>query len=180
MDLKERYFTYFSKFFENVKEEYRKSIGFKETDDLSSGELAFRDAISSLPCPVSVVRLIIDVKKYKEAENKIYHLIGYDFSKSGESSIIYYDEINLDEIEKYIELLKDFDLDQQRIKGLKSFKLLGYGDLECWYWIWIIPYDILEKPKEYVRDFIHSFLDTFGHKIIKKLREELIIISNMG
>ncbi|MCJ7570302.1 MAG: hypothetical protein MUO82_00270 [Candidatus Thermoplasmatota archaeon] len=99
MDLEEKYFTYFSEFFENVKEECRKSIGFKKTNELSSGELAFRDAISSLPCPVSVVRLITDVKKYKEAKNNVYHLIAYEFSNFGESSIRYYGEIDLDEIE---------------------------------------------------------------------------------
>lgn len=105
------YTTYFSGFFENVKKELRKSIGFKEADELSSAELAFRNAINSLPCPVSIVRLIIDVKKYIEAKNNVYHLIAYDFSNFGESKINYYGEFNLDEIEKNIELLKDFDLD---------------------------------------------------------------------
>ncbi len=180
MLLKEKYSTYFSEFFKNVKEEHRKSIGFKENDDLSSEELAFKDAISSLPCPVSVVRLIIDVNKYKEAKNNVYHLIGYDFSNFGESSIKFYDEVNLDEIEKYIELLKDFDLDQHRIKELKSFKLEGYGDFECWYWIWIIPYDILEKPEEYVRDFIHSFRLTFGHKTLQKFERRIDYNSKYG
>ncbi len=76
MDLEKEYSTYFSEFFENVKkEEYRKSIGFKEGDELSSGELALRDAIISLPCPVSVTRLKIDIKRYKNAKNEVYHLI---------------------------------------------------------------------------------------------------------
>lgn len=180
MDLEEEYSTYFSEFFENVKKEYRKSTGFKEADELSSVELAFRDAISSLPCPVSVVRLIIDVKKYKEAKNNVYHLIAYEFSNFGESSIKYYGEINIDEIEKYRELLKDFNLDQQKIKELKSFKLAGYGDPECWYWAWIIPYDILEKPEEYTRDFMHSFSITFGHKILQKFERRIDYNSKYG
>ncbi len=180
MDLEEKYSIYFSEFFEKVKEEHKKSIGFKEADELSSGELAFRDAISSLPCPVSVVRLIIDLKKYKEAINNVYHLIAYEFSNLGESSIRYYGEINLDEVEKYIELLKEFTLDQQRVKELKSFKLVGYGDPECWYWVWIIPYDILEKPEEYARDFTQSFWFTFGHKILQKFERRIDYNSKYG
>jgi len=180
MDLEEKYSGYFSEFFGNVKEGYRKSIGYKEADELSSGELAFRDAISSLPCPVSVVRLIIDLNKYKEAKNNVYHLIAYDFSNFGESSIRYYGEINLDEVEKYIELLRDFDLDQHRIKELKGFKLVGYGDPECWYWIWIIPYDILEKPEEYARDFMHSFWITFQHKILQTFERRIDYNSKYG
>jgi|GEM_PF-5561285 len=42
MDLEKEYSTYSSEFFENVKEEYMKSIGFKEADELFSRELAFR------------------------------------------------------------------------------------------------------------------------------------------
>ncbi len=180
MDLEEEYFSYFSEFFESVKEEYRKSIGFKEADELSYGELAFRDAISSLPCPASVARLIIDLKRYKEAKNYVYHLIAYEFSNFGESSIRYYGEIDLDEIEKNIELMREFDLDKQRIKELKSFKLLGYGDPNQWYWVWIIPYDILENPEEYARDFIQSFWITFQHKILQKFERKIDYNSKYG
>jgi hypothetical protein len=172
MDLEKECSTYFSEFFENVKEEYMESIGFKEADELSSGELAFRDAITSLPCPVKVVRLQIDTKKYKDAKNDVYHLIAYDFSNFGESSVRYYGEIDLDEIEKYVGLLKDFNLDEQKIEELRGFKLIGYGDPNCWYWVWIIPYDVLESPKEYVRDFINSFWWTFGDKILQKFERK--------
>ncbi len=180
MDLEEEYSRYFTEFFENVKEEYRKSIGYKEANELSSGDLAFRDAISSLPCPVSVVRLIVDLKKYKEAENNVYHLIAYEFSDFGESSTRYYGEIDLDEVENYIELPTEFDLDQERIKELKSFKLLGYGDPESWYWIWIIPYDILEKPEQYARDFMRSFWITFQRKILQKFERRIDYNSKYG
>ena len=64
MDFESEYTSYFSEFFENAKEKFRTSIGFKEADELSSGELAFRDAINSLPCPICVIRLKIDLKKY--------------------------------------------------------------------------------------------------------------------
>ena len=183
MDLEKEYSTYFSEFFENVKEEYMKSIGFKEADELSSGELAFRDAITSLPCPVKVVKLKIDIKKYKDAENDVYHLITYDFSNFGESSVRYYGEIDLDEIEKYVGLLKDFNLDEQKIEELRGFKLIGYGDPNCWYWVWIIPYDILESPKEYVRDFIYSinsFWMIFGDKILQKFERKIDYNSKYG
>jgi hypothetical protein len=95
MDLEREYTTYFSEFFENAKEKFRTSTGLKEADELSSGELAFRDAISSLPCPVSVIRLKINLKKYNKAKNDVYNLITYDFSNFGESSVKYYGELDL-------------------------------------------------------------------------------------
>jgi len=167
MGLEGEYTTYFNEFFENVKKEFEKSIGHKEADELSSGELALRDAINALPCPVRVVRITIDVKKYTEAKNNVYHLIRYDFSNFGESSIKYYGGMDLDEIEKYRKLMKDFDLNQHEIKDLRSFKLRGYGDYEFWYWVLVIPYDILEKPEVHTRDFMRLFWTTFGRKLLK-------------
>lgn len=180
MDLEKEYFTYFSDFFEKVKEQFRKSIGLKEADELSSGELAFRDAISSFPCPVSVIRLKINTKKHEKAGNNVYHLIAYDFSDFGESSVKYYGEIELDEIQKYTDLLTDFALDDKKIKELKSFKLAGYGDPARWYWVWIIPYDILENPDEYAIEFIHSFWMTFGNEILRKFERKIDYNSKYG
>lgn len=173
MGLKREYTTYFSEFFENVKKEFEKTIGQQEDDGLSSGELAFRDAISSLPCPVRVARLTIDVNKHKGAKNNVYHLIRYDFSNFGESSVMYYGETGLDEIEKYKELLKDFDLGQHEIKEFRSFKLRGYGDPELWYWVSVIPYDILEKREEYTKDFMQLFWTTLGRQILKKFEKRI-------
>ena len=58
--------------------------------------------------------------------------------------------------------------------------MAGYGDPECWFWIWIIPYDILEKPEEYTRDFMHSFWITFGHKILQKFERRIDYNSKYG
>jgi len=184
MDLEREYFTYFSEFFENVKEQFRKSVGLKEVDELSSGELAFRDAISSLPCPVSIIRLKIDITKHEKAKNNVYHLIRYDFSNFGESSIKYYGEIDLDEIEKDVELLKDFNIDKQKIEWLRDFKTPVYGDLNPWYGVWIIPYDILENAEEYARDFLYhpvnSFLMIFENKILQKFERKIDYNSKYG
>jgi len=173
MVLKREYTTYFGEFFEKLKKEFVKGIGNKEADEFSSEELAFRDVISALPCPVSVVRITIDAKKYTEAKNNVYHLIKYDFSNFGESSIKYYGGIDLDEIEKYRKLMKDFNLNQNEIKELKSFKLRGYGDTEFWYWVFAIPYDILEKREEYITDFIKLFWITFGYKLLEKFEKRI-------
>ena len=180
MSLEREYSTYFSEFFENVKEEFKKSTGFKEADELSSGQLALRDAINSLPCSVNIIRLKIDTKKYEEAKNEAYHLIAYDFSDFGEFSVRYYGEVDLDEIEKYNDLLKDFSLDEQNIKELRSFKLIGYGDIDHWRWIQIIPYDILENPKDYIRDFTSSFWMTFRDKILQKFERKTDYNSKYG
>lgn len=173
MVLKREYTTYFGEFFEKLKKEFVKGIGNKEADEFSSEELAFRDVISALPCPVSVVRITIDAKKYTEAKNNVYHLIKYDFSNFGESSIKYYGGIDLDEIEKYRKLMKDFNLNHNEIKELKSFKLRGYGDTEFWYWVFVIPYDILEKREEYITDFIKLFWITFGYQLLEKFEKRI-------
>lgn len=173
MSLEKDYTNYFGEFFENLKKEFEKSIGHKEADGLSSGELAFRDAISSLPCPVNVVRITIDIKKYQEAKNNVYHLVRYDFSDFGVPSVNYYGEIALDEIEKHKELLDCFDLDRHGINELKRFKLVGYGDPEHWYWVWARPYDILEEPEMHARDFMRFFGTTFGYKILEKFEKRI-------
>lgn len=180
MDLEKTYSNFFSEFFENVKEEFKKSTGFKKADELSSGQLALRDAINSLPCPVSIIRLKIDTKRYEEAKNEVYHLIAHDFSGFGESSVRYYGEVDLDEIEKRNNSLRDFGLDEQRIEGLKSFKLIGYGDIDHWHWVWIVPYDILEKPEAHAKDFIRSFWETFWHKILQKFERKIDYNSKYG
>jgi len=180
MDLQKEYTAYFGEFFENIKEQFRKSTGFEETAELSSKELAFRDAIGALPCPVSVVRLRIDLNGHKEAKNSIWHLVRYDFSDFGVPSVNYYGEIDLDEIEKHKELLERFDLGQHGINELKRFKLVGYGDIECWCWVWVRPYDILEEPKEHFRDFMRSFSTTFGYKILEEFEKRIDYNSKYG
>lgn len=177
-NLEREYAIYFSEFFKTVKEEYLKSIGFKEADELPSGELALRDAICSLPCPVSIVRLKINIKMYKNAKNEVYHLIKYDLSNFGDSSVQYYGEINLDEIEEYTELLEDFNLDQQKIEAIKSFNVQSYGD--DWYWVWIISYDILEKPEEHAKEFIYWFWTTSENNILQKFEKKTDYNSKYG
>ncbi|MCK4431531.1 MAG: hypothetical protein KAW19_09550 [Candidatus Aminicenantes bacterium] len=173
MSLEKDYTNYFGEFFENFKKEFVKGIGNKKADEFSSGELAFRDAISSLPCPVNVVRITIDVKKYQEAKNNVCHLVRYDFSDFGVPSVNYYGEIALDEIEKHKELLDCFDLDRHGINELKRFKLVGYGDPEHWFWVWARPYDILEEPEMHARDFMRFFGTTFGYKILEKFEKRI-------
>jgi len=173
MGLKRKYTTYFVEFFENLKKEFVKGIGNKEDDEFSSVELAFRDVISALPCPVSVVRITIDVKKYTESKNNVYHLIKYDFSNFGEFSIKYYGVTDLDEIEKHKKLMEDFKLNQNEIKELKSFKLRGYGDPEFWYWVLVIRCDILEKREECTKDFMKLFWTTFGHQLLEKFEKRI-------
>lgn len=180
MDLEREYAVYFSEFFDTVKEEFARSTGFKKDDELSSAESAFRDALSTSPWPVKVARLRIDSKKHERAKSRVYHMIAYDFSGFRESSVKYYGRIDLDEIENHKDILDGFSLDMRGIEGLKGFKLNGYGDPDCWYWVWVVPYDILEKRKEYAADFMHSFWMNFGHKILEKFERKTDYNSKYG
>ena len=66
------------------------------------------------------------------------------------------------------------------IKELRSFKLNGYGDLERWFWVWVLPYDILEKRNEYIADFICWFSLTFGSKIWERFERKIDYNSKYG
>ena len=177
-DFQEVYSEYFIEFFEAVKEEFRKTISYRKADELSSGELAFREAINLLPCPVKVVRIKIDLKKYKKAENSIYHLIGYDFSSFRNPIVEFYGEIDLDKIEKYSKLLKEHFCFSEKIeKDLKNFVLSGYGDLDRWQWFQVIPYDIINKRKDYIHDFLFLLQTTLMDKILDKFEKRVNYVS---
>ncbi len=172
------YSEYFIEFFEDVKEEFRRATGYRETEELSSGELAFKAAVNSLPCPVKVLRVKVDLKKYEKAEDSIYHLIGYDFSSFGNPKVEFYGEINLDRIGKYSALLKEhFDLYGEREKDLKNFVLRGYGDYDHWQWFQVIPYDIINKRKDYIHDFLFLLQTTFMDKILDKFEKKVNYVS---
>ncbi|MCL4469117.1 MAG: hypothetical protein M1591_09315 [Deltaproteobacteria bacterium] len=174
MNLEKEYINYFSDFYDCVKKEFNELNASKEAEGLSSSELAFKDAINSLlPCPVVVVRIKIDVEKYKERKDSVYHLIAYDFANFGDSSIKYYGEFDLDEIEMHGDLLKDLRLNKEYVEELKSFKLLSYGDPDQWYYVWIVPYDILKDRERYISEFRTSFLTSFSDKILQEYEKRI-------
>ena len=180
-NFQEVYSEYFAKFFEAIKEELRKAIGYREAEELSSGELAFKTAINSLPCPLKVLRIKIDLNKYKKAGNSTYHLIGYDFSNLGTLTAEFHGEINLDQIGEYRELLKEhFDLYEEREKDLKNFVLRGYGDYDRWQWFQVIPYDIINKRKDYIQDFLLLLQTTFMDKILDRFEKRVDYVSKYG
>jgi len=175
------YYQYFSEFFKDVKKEFRESIGFREEEYLSSGELALRDAINSLPCPVRIVKIKVDVKKHKRAKDSVAYLIGYDFSNFGKLAVRYYGEVKLDKVEEHGKLLKKyFGLDKQKEKLLKNFELKGYGDPDRWYWFDVVSYDIINKRTDYLREFIFLFQTTFIDKILQKFEKRVDYVSKYG
>lgn len=171
--LKKDYIFYFGEFFNNVKKEFRNIFGSRPLDDLSKGELALYDAINSLPCPVKVLRLKIDKIKYKDAKSNVYHLVWYKLSRIGKFSMTYLGEINISEIEKNKKVRKEFNLDDSLLKELKNFRIVSYGNTGPWYWVQVIPYDILKNPKKLVIDFIDSLWIQFSEKISKQFSREI-------
>jgi len=173
MNNEDLYINYFHNLFAKVKEGFIKTTYSKKADELSSGEIAYRDAINSLPCPVSILRITIDTAKYNEAKNSIYHLIKYDFSNLGKFSIKYFGEIELDKIEHYNEIIQGLDLNDKLIAKLRNFQLLAYSDDDPWFLVQIISYNILENLEKYTEDFRHEFMSTFPDKILELFEKKI-------
>jgi hypothetical protein len=173
MELEKQYRIHFEQFFENVREAFRKSVAYHPDDELSSGELAHKKAIWSLPCPVKVVRLKIDIDKYKQASAKTYHLIAFELSDPGKSDVTYYGEIDIDDLGKHSGLLHAFGLALSNVEELKTFRIESYADSEKWRYLTVIPYDILAKPLEHAKEFRWSFSMMFGGKILREFEESI-------
>lgn len=180
MKLEKQYIIYFEQFFKNVREEFNKSVKYCPDDELSSGELAHKKAICSLPCPVKVVRIKVETEKYNQANDSIYHLIAFELSDLGKSKVIYYGEIDIDEIDKQSGLLNSFKLDQADVEELKTFKIQSYADLENWHYVTVVPYDILDKPAKHARDFRWSFLSSFSREILQRFETIIDFNSKYG
>ena len=172
MNLEREYRSYFPKFFESMKQNFRRSIGLKGDDELSSTEVALRGAIESLPCPVSILRLEINTNKYENAKDRTYHLIKYEFSKPGDSSLSYFGEIELEEIDKYPEASRNFAFSRQKINEIVSWRSAAYEITDHSSWVFVIPFDIL-KSKEHANYFkflLTGVLD-FDGKILCEFRQ---------
>ena len=102
--------SYFSSFFENLKLELIEQLNNKNDDQLSYQKLALKDAIFSLPCPVSIVSIKVDTKKYENAESESYYLIKYDLSNYGKFQTDFYGEIGIDEINQDVNFADVFNL----------------------------------------------------------------------
>lgn len=156
-------------------------MGLKSDNDFSSEEAAFRDAVRSLlPCSVRIARLKVDTGAHKDAKGAVYHLIAYYIFNSEKPSTNYYGEIDLDELEKCEDLLKDFGVDYEQIEQLKSFKLGGYGNPQQGYWVSVVAYDIFENPERYANDFLFLLGYVFGERISKKFERKMDYNSKYG
>ncbi len=174
------YVDYFASFFNNVREAFIKSVQSREDEALSSGELAHKKAIWSLPCPVHVARLIVNTHKYKEANGGVYHLIAYDLFNAGKADVNYYGEIDIDELVSFDRLQTAFKLDTSHAEELVKFKFQGYADPENWFYVTVIPYDIFDNPLEHAREFRFSFSFMFGHAILDKFQNRIDFNSKYG
>jgi len=180
MDLENEYITYFKNFFNNVRLEYNKSICTKKDDELPSRELAFRDAINSLPCPVFILRIRNNTDKQEIVKSNIIHLIKYDLSKFGDSTVKYFGETDFEEIKKNEGILECFNLDEEKFKGIELLKTIGYGDVDSWWRIQIVDYDILSHQEQYIRDFIGFIKTIFMDKILEKFEKRIDYNSKYG
>lgn len=169
---KEDAVSYFSSFFENLKQELVNQLSNKNNDQLSYQKLALRDSVFSLPCPISIVKLKVDSSKYTNAESEFYYLIKYDLLNYGNFQIDFYREINIDEINPNIEFADVFNLNETIIEDLKELRLVTYGDTE-WPWYWFVSQKTIDDKKKYVGEFLFFYEFNFKNKIFSLFGKEI-------
>lgn len=173
LDNKDNSTDYFATFFASLKDEIGKRFDNKNDDQLSYRSLAFRDAVNSFPCPVDIAKLRVDRAKYFDAESEIYYLVKYDLSRFGDFSVVHHGEFDLENIQNHSELVKRFDLNDQRIDDIKTLRLIYYDDVEHWLWCWLVSKNALENLEKYSRDFLFFFNFTFKDSIQDRFGKEI-------
>jgi len=169
---KENATSYFSSFFENLKQELIGQLSNKNDDQLSYQKLALKDAIFSLPCPVSIVRIKVNANIYENTESESYYLIKYDLSNYGKFQIDFYGEIEIDKINRNVNFADVFSLNNIIIESLKELRLVTYGDTE-WPWYWFVSQKTLVNTKRYIRDFLLFYEFNFKDKIVRLFGKEI-------
>lgn len=164
--------SYFSSFFENLKLELIEQLNNKNDDQLSYQKLALKDAIFSLPCPVSIVSIKVDIKRYENADSELYYLIKYDLSNYGKFRTNFYGEMGIDEINQDVNFADVFNLNIAIIESLKELRLVTYGDTE-WPWYWFVSQKTLENTKRYIKDFLFFYEFNFKDKIFRLFGKEI-------
>lgn len=83
--------------FEKLKAKFNKIYPIEKAEDLPPAILGMRNFVHSLPCPVKVLELRVNVKKYRHISDDLCQLVGYDFSKFGDRSVSYCGIVDADD-----------------------------------------------------------------------------------
>lgn len=167
-NLEQQYITYFRSFFEQLITSFYKHRGYKIDDELSLSDSIIYDALTSLPCPLGVIRLYVDTNKHCNAKNTVYNIIKFDFTRLGKSNIEYWGETSYDELNKNKDLIEKLQISEDDAMKIIDQNYISFYDYEPWQWVWILSYDILEKLDHFIFEFIENFISLFWHIIQKK------------
>lgn len=150
---------YFNIAFQKVKAKFSEIYPAEEAGELPPAILGMKNFVHSLPCPVKILELRVDTRKYKHIEDEICQLIGYDISKLGNLSVAYRGIIDADDTKGFNKFLaEEFGLLPSETLA-KSF----CGDLTTTYFsdtdrpdthFHFPRFDIRRKPEQYVDDLL--------------------------
>lgn len=93
--------------FGRVRAHFNDIYTTEEAEELPPGVLGMKKFVYSLPCPVKILELRVDIEKHKDIEDEICQLIGYDFSKLGNRSVSYCGIIDADDTNGFNKFLAE-------------------------------------------------------------------------
>ena len=157
--------AYFNQVFEDAKAWFRKVYPFEDEGEVSPDIVALRDAIFHLPIPIKILELKVDTLKYPDIKDEICHLIKYDFTKFGVSSVEYLGIIDTSNSKKLAEILaRDFKGEAEKLAEdfCRELRIIGFGpdNLDIYYQF--LRYNIKENFGRYSEDFAMLFLSQAG------------------
>lgn len=175
-NLEKEYSKFFEKAFDALKIKAKEYLSFEEDGSASPEVLTLWTVIKSLPFPLDIIELKIDIK-IDRVKDDVIQIIRYDFSKF-ERKIKYHGIINLSEIEKYKELFKkvfDLNLNEPSIKSFKDLSIIGWGEpSERNYWIEVTQFNILKDFDEFVMHLLFMFVLDFRWYFINRFMKKEI------
>lgn len=176
------WFGFFDSVFKEARVKFKECYPFKDESEVSSGIIALRDAIWSLPIPIKLFDLEIDIERPESVKDKLCQIVRYDFSNFGVRSIEFYGIVALSNTQKIKErLIKKFGLKDDKYveeicRDLEEFRFVSAFNTELDFWIEFIPYNIRNKFNNYVEHFVSLFLEPWHCRnlIVQKFKKPAI------
>lgn len=148
--------------FEDAIARFRKVYPFEDEGEVSPDIVALRDAIFHLPIPIKILELKVDTLKYPDIKDEICHLIRYDFTKFGVSSVEFLGIIDTSNSKKLAEILAgDFKGEAEKLAEdfCRELRIIGFGSDNLDIYFQFLRYNIRENFGRYAEDFAMLFLN---------------------
>jgi hypothetical protein len=151
------YQDFFDIVFQRLKTKFDEIYPAEKAEELPPVVLGMKNFVHSLPCPVKVIELRVDTKKYRQIADDICQLVGYNFSKSGDHSVSYCGIADADDTAAFNKFLtEEFGLSpsEELAKGFCcDLATIYFSDTDKPDVHFQFPrYDIRRKPEQFVSD----------------------------